>query len=59
MKTRRISALLLALILAPACLSGCRCSKQEEEPKVPTSMTVEEDEPLIAELPEDTDLGGD
>ena len=58
MLTRRIMAFFLALVLALTCLSGCRCSKQEE-PEEPASLPVEEDEPLIIELPEDSDFGGD
>ena len=71
MKTKRFFALLLALIISMACLTGCRDKKPEEleqdvveeKKKVPIGQLIEEeeegDEPLIIEVPEGEGLGGD
>ena len=66
--TRRILCLLLALILALTCLTGCRKDAEadaeedaeETAESEPSGLQVDdEDEPLIIEIPEDQELGGD
>ena len=70
MKSKRLICLLLALALMLVCLSGCRgrkeAAEQTEEPEVievvppagQEGLTVDEN-PMVIEIPEDSELGGE